>query len=76
MGTHAGNDLPQGMAFSCIHFAILAFDSKVLRNVKREVAHAWSSFHALVAGDTVVAQKLSHSEMDTDQSWLAFVDVR
>jgi hypothetical protein len=39
MGTHAGNDLQQGMALSCIHFAILAFDSKVLWNVKREVAH-------------------------------------
>ena len=39
-------DLQQGMTLSCTHFAILAFDSKILRNVKREVAHAWSSFHA------------------------------
>ena len=39
-------DLQQGMTLSCTHFAILAFDCKVLRNVKREVAHAWSSFHA------------------------------
>jgi hypothetical protein len=42
----------------------------------RSGTHAWSSFHALVAGDTVVAQQLSHSETDTDQSCLAFVDVR
>lgn len=58
--------------------SILAFVSTTLRNVKREVAHAWSSFHALVAGDTVVDQQLSHIErwMDVDQSWLAFDDVR
>jgi hypothetical protein len=57
MGTHAANGLQRAGMPSCLHFGILTFDSKKnLRNVKREVAHACSSFHALVAGDTVAAK--------------------
>ena len=56
MGTHAGNTVCNKQELPwCLHFGIRQPKKNVL-NVKC-MAHAWSSsFHALVAGDTVAAK--------------------